>query len=434
MSQLPRILVVDDQESILRNFQTLLEPSRRSETAISLADLEAALGGEATTTEHFELPSYAMTYAQQGQGAVAHCADAVAAGDPFSVAFVDVHMPPGIDGVQTAIELWKLQPDLEIVLCTAHAIYTWPEILARLPRRDQLVILRKPFDPIEVRQLAACLTEKARRGRELAQQMMQLEAQVQREVTRRLHSELAGSRKFDDLGRLAAGIAHEISTPAQYIQSNLDFLSEIVGELVVAPATPVVWDELRGAIDEALNGVKRVTTIVRSVREFAHQSYNAFEELDVNQLVRMAAELARSEYKYDAELILDLREVPTLRGDPDELGRSIMNLLINGAHAIRAKRRDGDRLGRLTISTQAVPGSVVISVTDTGTGIPEEHHARVFEPFFTTKARGVGTGQGLALVQTMVEHHRGTVRFDTVANVGTTFVITLPIQAAVNAA
>lgn len=425
---LPSILVVDDQETILEGFAKLLDKqgSQTSDASISLDALEAALGGSSTKAHDTELPTYDMHYARQGLEGVRMCEAAIARGKSLSVAFVDVHMPPGIDGVETALALWRLQPDLEIVLCTAHAIYSWQEILAKIPgRRDQLVILRKPFDAIEVRQLAACLTEKTRRGRELANRMQQLEARVEREVSRRLELELAHHQKFEELGRLAAGIAHEISTPAQYIQSSLDFLDELVTEMTESPSSAAPLDDLRTAVRDAAHGVGRITTIVRSVREYSHTSDEP-EPIDLNHQVKLASELARSQYKYDAELELDLGEVPVIQGHADALGRSIMNLLVNAAHAIRAKPHEG--LGRITVATRSTTNGVSVSITDTGTGIAPEHREKVFEPFFTTKPRGEGTGQGLPLVRATVERHGGTIRFETAQGVGTTFILTFPVD------
>ncbi len=425
---LPSILVVDDQEPILEGFAKLLDTdaNKSSDASISLDQLEAALGGVIPAAASVELPTYDMHYARQGREGIRMCEQAIARGKPLSVAFVDVHMPPGIDGVETALALWKLQPDLEIVLCTAHAIYSWQEILAKIPRRDQLMILRKPFDAIEVRQLAACLTEKTRRGREIVARMQELEARVEHEVGRRLEVELANHQKFEELGRLAAGIAHEISSPTQYIQSSLDFLDELVTELVETPSAEVPIDDLRGAVRDATHGVKRITSIVRSVREYSHTSDEP-EPLDLNHQVKIASELASSQYKYDAELALDLADVPVIQGHADEVGRAIMNLLINAAHAIRAKPHEG--LGRITVTTRLTDQGVAVSITDTGTGIAPEHREKVFEPFFTTKPRGVGTGQGLPLVRAMVERHGGTIRFETATGVGTTFVLTFPLDA-----
>ena len=147
----PGVLVIDDQESILQNFAALLDPQQDGVDS----KLDAlALGDDEAPKEAHPL-HYRMEYAGQGLEGVELCKAALAGGQPFSVAFVDIHMPPGIDGVQTAAKLWEIQPDLEIVLCTAHSMYTWQEILERVPHRDQLVILRKPFDPIEVRQQIA---------------------------------------------------------------------------------------------------------------------------------------------------------------------------------------------------------------------------------------------------------------------------------------
>jgi two-component system NtrC family sensor kinase len=425
-NDLPSILVIDDQEPILDGMKKLLdvEGSRTSDASISLDALEAALGGDVPAVASFGLPTYDMHYARQGLEGVRKAERAIAQGKPFSVAFVDVHMPPGIDGVETSLALWKLQPDLEIVLCTAHSIYSWQEILAKVPRRDQLLILRKPFDAIEVRQLAACLTEKVRRGRELSTRMAELEARVEREVGRRLEVELAHHQKFEELGRLAAGIAHEISTPAQYIQSSLDFLGELVTEMTEAPAVAAPLEDLRTAVNDATHGVGRITAIVRSVREYSHSTTEA-EPIDLNHQIKMASELARSQYKYDAELALDLEEVPVICGYADELGRTIMNLLINAAHAIRAK---GAGVGKITVATRATKESVTVSVSDTGTGIAPEHREKVFEPFFTTKPRGEGTGQGLALVRNTVEHHGGAIRLETTPGIGTTFILSFPTE------
>jgi two-component system NtrC family sensor kinase len=143
----------------------------------------------------------------------------------------------------------------------------------------------------------------------------------------------------------------------------------------------------------------------------------------------MAAELARSEYKYDAELVLELGDLPPISAQADELGRAIMNLLINAAHAIRAKHQGKSR-GRITVVTRVEGESISIAVADDGTGIAEEHRAHMFEPFFTTKPRGVGTGQGLTFVRATAERHGGCISFDTRPGLGTTFTVALPRVAA----
>ena len=419
----PSVLVIDDQEAILANFATLLDP-QQDDVDATLDELAVALGDTRAPKSDPQAIRYQMSYARQGLEGVLQCRAATQAGAPFSVAFVDIHMPPGIDGLQTAIELWNIQPDLEIVLCTAHSMYTWHEILERVPRRDQLVILRKPFDPIEVRQLAACLTDKAARGRALAKQMEQLEARVASEVARRLELELGALQKFEALGRLAAGVAHEINTPMQYIQSSLEYLVDALDQSRLRDLQPELANEMSLSVTDALDGVARVAAIVRSVGEYAHvQHRHHAAPVDVNRQIQMAAQLGRAEYKRAADLVLDLGELPPVDGYADELGRAILNLLINASHAISAK---GCR-GKITISTRALADGVRLSVADTGIGIPLEHRTHIFEPFFTTKELGKGTGQGLAIVRkTIVEQHAGRIDVESVVGQGTTFHLFIP--------
>ncbi len=419
----PSVLVIDDQEAILANFATLLDP-RQDDVEATLDELAAALGDTSAPTSSTQAIRYRMSYARQGLAGVEQCRAAKLAGQAFSVAFIDIHMPPGIDGVQTAALLWSIQPDLEIVLCTAHSMYTWHEILDKVPRRDQLVILRKPFDPIEVRQLAACLSDKAARGRALAHQLDQLEQRVASEVARRLELELGALQKFEALGRLAAGVAHEINTPMQYIQSSLEYLGDAIEQSKLRDSQPEIAGEMSLSVLDALDGVSRVAAIVRSVGEYAHvQRRQQAAPVDVNRQIQMAAQLGRTEYKRAAELVLDLGELPPVEGYADELGRAILNLLINASHAITAK---GTR-GKITISTRALVDGVQLSVSDTGIGIPPEHRSHIFEPFFTTKELGKGTGQGLALVRkTIVEQHAGRIDVESVVGQGTTFHLFLP--------
>jgi two-component system NtrC family sensor kinase len=419
------ILVVDDQQPILDDFQQLLAPPPAAYDEI-LDALAVELG--ATTVGQKSAPAYALSCVQQGLDAVRLHARAVQAGRAFAVAFVDIQMPPGIDGIETVSRLWRAQPDLEVVLCTAYSDYSWHSILDRLQRSDQLVILRKPFDPIEVRQLAACLSEKWRRGRALARRMEELEAQVRDEVTRRLDVELRNVQKFEALGRLAAGVAHEINTPMQYIQSSLDFIGDTIRELDAADiaAVSAAIESIPGSLDDACDGVRRVTTIVRSVREYAHSRQDRGPEIvDVNAQVRMVVELARAQYKHHADLVLELGEVPPVLGNADMLGRALLNLVVNAGQAV-ASRGDHQH-GKITIRTRAVGDEVAIDVEDTGIGIPHELWPRVFEPFFTTKERGQGTGQGLAMVRSaIVDVHHGRITFDSNVGIGTAFHIAIP--------
>ncbi|HEY0482877.1 MAG TPA: hybrid sensor histidine kinase/response regulator [Kofleriaceae bacterium] len=436
-----RVLVVDDQETVLADFARLLEPPVAPSNEL-LDEIELALGG----TQAAPVASsrrYHLRYLRQGDDAVREVAAAAAAGSPFGVAFVDVQMPPGIDGVETVARMWRDQPDLEVVLCTAYSGYSWEALLERLTAHDQLVILRKPFDPIEVRQLAACLSEKWRRGRKLAERVISLEARVA--AAARMQIELERAQKFDALGRLAAGIAHEISTPAQSIQSNLEYIAEGMGKLTEAVhglrarvellggETPVddtldlLHVEIPQALADAGDGLRRVSGIVRSVRDYAHPS-RQHEPVDVNRQIRAVVELARSEYKHDADLVLELGALPMVPGHADELGSVILNLLVNAAQAIHGARDGTGPRGRITITSRATAEHVVVEVADTGPGIAEADRDLVFELFYTTKPIGEGTGQGLAIARaTVVDGHHGSLTFESEPGRGTTFRICLPL-------
>jgi two-component system, NtrC family, sensor kinase len=456
-----RVLIVDDNEAIHHDFRLILDRSARAASQTSLDDLERELTGAPAVPIRPAQPTYELCFVHQGEDAVRAAADARRVDRPFACAFVDIRMPPGIDGIETIGQMWKCQPELEVVLCSAYSDYSWEDIARRLDPGDRLLVLRKPFDPMEVRQLAACLSEKARRGRLLTERLRSLETQVVAEVEARVlertrhEEEQRRSRRLGALGQLAAGIAHEINTPTQFTSSNLEYLAEILpalteaiavqraclagiatGELTIAQA---LARAARLAIDDALaeapkaiadarTGVARISQVVQSVRSHAHlRDAECLVAVDVNAQVRSALDLARNEYKHDADAVVELAEIPAVMGDAGDLCLAIVNLIVNAAHAIHDKRVAGGGRGVLTVTTRRAAGLVEIAVRDTGAGIPPAIRDRVFEPFFTTKPIGQGTGQGLSIARaTIVERHRGSLRFETETGQGTTFVIGLP--------
>jgi two-component system, NtrC family, sensor kinase len=460
MTNRSRILIVDDNEAIHNDFRQILDRGDRQKSLASLDELERMLGGEPAAAEAPTI-QHELAFAFQGEDAVRAIARARSEERPFAVAFVDIRMPPGIDGIETIERMWQVQPELEVVLCSAYSDYSWEDISRRLVPGDRLVVLRKPFDPIEVRQLAACLTEKWQRGRMLDDKLRDLEVQVQREVEARMHErtrheeEQRRSRRLEALGQLAAGIAHEINTPTQFATSSLEYLSEMLpvlaealheqraclagiatGTMSVAEACTradklafsEVLSEAPQAIADARTGLGRISKIVQSVRGHAHlRDRECLAPVDVNEQVRGALELARNEYKHDADAIVELGSVPKVLGDPGDLCMAILNLIINASHAMRDRRAaTGDR-GVLRVTTKTAPGFVQICIGDTGGGIPREIRERVFEPFFTTKPLGQGTGQGLSIARaTIVERHRGKLEFETETGKGTVFTISLP--------
>ena len=281
------------------------------------------------------------------------------------------------------------------------------------------------------------------------------------DVTERtlMEEQLSRAQKLESVGALAAGIAHEINTPIQFVGDNTRFLFESFEQLqhvlhayhdlkqaldagAVAPAmldrlaqvekdsdVAYLTEEIPKAIGQTLEGVERVATIVRAMKDFSHPNSGEKMLADVNHALENTLTVAHNELKYVADVVTDLDPdlppVPCYLGD---LNQVFLNLLVNAAHAITeaAGQASGDR-GTITVSTRREGREAVIRIADTGAGIPEAVCDRVFEPFFTTKEVGKGTGQGLAIAHNVVvEKHGGALTFDTKIGTGTTFTIRLP--------
>jgi two-component system NtrC family sensor kinase len=568
-----RILLVDDLPSIHEDFRKILC------TPAAEADLEAdeaLLFGEPTNTAsvRFDVDS-----AFQGAEGLEKVQASLLANSPYAMAFLDVRMPPGWDGVETAERLWQADPRLQIVFCTAFSDCSWSDVLTRLNARDRLLILKKPFDAIEAYQFANALTTKwqvteqaafkmsgleeavEERTRELEQsrEMFRLMAestsavaftldltrgcftyigaqgvadsgipesrwkehgaldivfprQTNHEIrqhfddcesglfefvatlsqtngkrteirwtgtcesvagtkvlrglmlditeVRRLGRELASAQKLESVGRLAAGVAHEINTPVQYVSDNVHFIRTSMTDLaavirayrdlndatqssgdVIAAARLAVEAERAAdldyilqyapqALDSSIEGLGRIATIVRSMKEFAHPDQAQKTMADLNQAIRSTLVVAHNEYKHVAELRTQFDDLPSVPCFLGEINQVVLNLLVNASHAISDVVKDSGNLGTIDVRTRLDGKEVEISISDTGSGIPESARDKIFDPFFTTKEVGKGTGQGLSISRNViVNKHGGTLRFESECGKGTTFFIRLPISA-----
>ncbi len=282
------------------------------------------------------------------------------------------------------------------------------------------------------------------------------------EEKKAFQSQLLHAQKLESVGRLAAGIAHEINTPVQFVGTNIDFLQECFSDLsllaeqlqgLVSAAkkeqlTPdlirqaeecleeVDWqylqEEIPQAIQQSREGVARVSSIVRAMKEFSHPASRKKTEADINRIIETTVTVARNEWKYVADVDLQLAEnLPPVQCLVDEMGQVILNLLVNAAHAIAGKlgeNPEGDK-GTITIRTLARPEKIEIRIADTGIGMPAEIHDKIFDPFFTTKEVGRGTGQGLTIAHDVIsDKHGGTLTFESLEGEGTTFIIQLPLK------
>jgi PAS domain S-box-containing protein len=585
-----RILIIDDNRSIHEDFRKILTPKRNG--GAKLGTMEESLFGDPVNDAEVTL-CFQLDSAFQGKEGLEMVEQSLRRQQPYAVAFVDVRMPPGWDGIETCAKLWDADPDLQVVICTAYSDYSWDDIRRQLGQSDRLVILKKPFDQIEVAQLASSLAQKWESLQESKTKMFKLEEVVQ-DRTRQMFAEqerfksifenspdgifqttkdgfylcvnralatiygyvspaeciekLAGgaaqlyvepgrrtewllrmeaeqivrgfeseircagnstkwisetasrvtapdgsllyyqgfvvditvqktahlerqmmeaqlrqSQKLESVGQLAAGIAHEINTPIQYVGDNMRFVQEsftgltrllqdyhaLAGAVranlstrdalarVDAACREADLDylnrEIPLALKQSLDGISHVANIVRAMKDFSHPGSTEKTPTDLNTALQTTIIVARNEWKYAADLETDLApDLPLVPCQPGEFNQVILNLIVNAAHAIGdvVKLRPGTK-GKIRVSSRREGDWAEIRVADTGGGIPEAVRPRIFEPFFTTKEVGRGTGQGLAIARaTIVKKHGGTLTFDSVIGEGATFIIRLPISGA----
>jgi len=272
------------------------------------------------------------------------------------------------------------------------------------------------------------------------------------DITERKAAEerMASSDRLESIGRLAAGVAHEINTPIQYLNDSVSFIREGVGELLAyidklhaaMPQNPdnkpdgnddveYLREELPPALSRVADGLTRIAEIVRSMKHFSHADQREMSDVDLNAAIASTLVIARSEYKDFADLETSYGELPKITCHGGQINQVVLNLVVNAAHAIGdVVARQGGR-GKISVKTSVEGGFVVAAIGDTGGGIPEGIRARIFDPFFTTKEVGKGTGQGLSIARNViVKGHGGELDFDSEPGQGTTFYVRLPIQRA----
>lgn len=575
-----RILVIDDNRAIHDDFRKIL--ASKNTEAVDIAAQE--LFGDQTEGNS---PCFEVDSALQGEEGYNIVKRSLDEKRPYAMAFVDGRMPPGWDGVETIRRIWEIYPDLQVVMCTAYSDYSWDDMIAQIGQTDRLVILKKPFDPVEAFQLANSLTSKWQLLQQVRSTIGHLENRVSensakleesqehlrlisenvedfiavidvagnflyaspsferrlgyrpdftqgscsldivhpedrsvvksawngavlkgpcaleyrlrgandtwlsveshvspvrnpqglvkqlvvvaRDISGRKRAEeertqmeiqLRHAQKMESIGQLAAGIAHEINTPTQYIGDNTRFLKDAFGDLnglvqkhmvfiqemksqslaldsvkaIEAAAADAdveyLLNEVPKAIDQSLDGVERVAKIVRAMKEFSHPGSEVKSAIDLNNAIESTLTVCRNEWKYVADVETDFTpDLPLVTCLPGEMNQTILNIVVNASHAIADVVGDGaNGKGKIFVSTRPDGEWVEIRIRDTGSGIPEAARSKVFDPFFTTKGVGKGTGQGLAIAHSViVDKHAGTIAFETETGKGTTFVIRIPI-------
>ncbi len=275
-----------------------------------------------------------------------------------------------------------------------------------------------------------------------------------------MERQLAQSQKLESVGRLAAGIAHEINTPTQYVLANVQFLEDShkdvadimvkveeaaekgadnINDLLIESIKEQIeeadWEFLKEEIPESIKqsseGLRRISNIVRAMKQFSHPSGENPEFNDINDAIKNTVSVASNEWKYVADVQLELAEdLPNVPCFLDELNQVILAMIVNSSHAIEAKYgKDADEKGTITLATRFTDENAIITLEDDGNGMPNNVAEKVFDPFFTTKAVNEGTGQGLAIAHNIiVDRHHGSISVQSQQGEGTVFIITLPLS------
>ena len=431
-----RILIVDDNPAIHEDFKKILG---RDAAAQDFDALHASFFGEESGGPGARI--FQIDSAAQGREALAMVEQALREGRPYAMAFIDVRMPPGWDGIQTIEKIWEVYPDLQVVLCTAYSDYSWEDMIAKLGQSDRLVVLKKPFDNIEALQLACTLCEKwklTRQARALladaertvgerTRELCDTNAHLHAEIGQRKQAEahLLRAQRLESIGTLASGIAHDLNNMLSPILMSAELLC----------------DEPPSKIHQALvstiqSSAQRAAGIVKQVLAFARGVEGERVLLQPRHLLSEIASIISETFPKSIRIKCDLpRELGCLKGDATQLHQVLMNLCVNARDAMPGGGTLRLSAGNVELDAQyasmtpeAHAGSyLTVRISDTGTGIPQEIIEKIFDPFFTTKEIGKGTGLGLSTAIGIVRSHDGFLNVRSELDKGTTFEIFLPL-------
>jgi len=427
-----RILIIDDNLSIHKDFETILV---EEEESASLNALRSEVFGE-EVANRVAGNKYELDFASQGEEGCQKIAQARDQGRPYELAFVDMRMPPGWDGLKTIEHIWKIDPRVQAVICTAYSDYSWADITDRLGKNENLLILKKPFDSAEVAQLASALTEKWVLAKQASLKTEQLEHMVQdrtdelAEINNQLKAEITereqAQQKQAELIRTVDGINKELKDFASIVSHDLKAPLRGIKTLatwILDDSSHQLGEQAGEQMHLLLERVERMHHLIDGVMQYSRAGRTEEEPLQVN-LDEFIPEVIDMLAPPENITVTVESEMPVIHCEETHLMQLFQNLLGNAI-----KYMDKPQ-GRIKVGCIEENGFWKFSVADNGPGIEEKHFDRIFRMFqsLSVSEDFRGTGVGLTVAKKIVELHGGSIWIESEVDKGSTFFFTLPKQ------